>query len=480
MPEAVMTNPFAAADERTTASTKILLAYVFLLFSRILEMLGVFGFENMRLMLVVSSTALLVVFITGNMIRAIKTEVGALLIALTMWMLIAMPFSSWRSETLNQFLNNWLKSLMVFIIVAGITATTPIFRRLMRTMGWAAAASLILVLPGAFGGGDRLIGVGTLSNPNEIAFHLWLGMPFLIYLITQSRAVKKIVLIGICGFELVMIMKTVSREGMLLAGAIGLLTLFRVSMGNKMKIVIISATLVLVAAVTLPREAIGRYMTLFSSNVNTEAAQSAALSAKTRTQKLQESVELTLKNPIFGVGMGVFMPASVELTKAKGGTVDWQVSHNSYTQVSSELGFPGFFLLVALYLSAFRQLIKAGKRAKAAAREDVRQIAFALQLSLVVLAIHFCFDSMAYMFYLPLLLGLITAFTVTHAPEIAEKFTADSESRTVHPGRDAGQVADAFQPALAGQWAAVPKEQPQLRPAQARNPYRFGRKRTHF
>ena len=133
MPEAVLTDPFAAADERTTASTKILMAYVFLLFSRILEMLNLFGLENMRLMLVVSSTALLVVFITGNMIRALKTEVGALLVALTMWMLVAMPFSSWRSETLNQFLNNWLKSLMVFIIVAGLTATTPIFRRLMRT-----------------------------------------------------------------------------------------------------------------------------------------------------------------------------------------------------------------------------------------------------------------------------------------------------------------------------------------------------------
>jgi O-antigen ligase len=480
MPEAVFTDPFAA-DERTTASTKILLAYVFLLFSRILEMLNLFGLENMRLMLVVSSTALLVVFITGNITRAIKTEVGALLIALTMWMLVAMPFSSWRSETLNQFLNNWLKSLMVFVIVAGLAATIPIYRRLMRTMGWAAAASVILVLPGAFGGGERLVGVGTLSNPNEIAFHLWLGMPFLIYLITQSRALKKIVLIGFCGFELLMIMKTVSREGMLLAAAVGLLTLFRVSMGNKMKIILISATLVLVAAVTLPREAIGRYMTLFSSNVNTDAAQSAALSAKTRTQKLQESVELTLKHPIFGVGMGVFMPASVELTKAKGGTVDWQVSHNSYTQVSSELGFPGFFLLLALYASAFRQLIKAGKRAKAAGKEDARQIAFALLLALVVLSIHFCFDSMAYMFYLPLLMALITAFTATHAHEIAENFTGMEPSGLgIGAGRDGGQVADAFQPAIAGQWGAFPKEQPPLRPAQARNPYRIGRKRTHF
>ena len=83
--------------------------------------------------------------------------------------------------------------------------------------------------------------------------------------------------------------------------------------------------------------------------------------------------------------------------------------------MSSELGFPGFFLLIALYISAFRQLIKAGKVIKAAGREDIRQIAFALLLALVVLSIHFCFDSMAYMFYLPLLMALIAAFIGTHA-----------------------------------------------------------------
>ena len=477
MPETALPNPIVEAEQRATASTRILIVYVFLLFCRILEMTGLIGIENLRLLLVISSIALLVVLITGNVIRAIKTELGALLIALTSWMVVAMPFSSWRSETLNQFLNNWLKSLMVFMIVAGLTVGVPTFRRLMRTMGWAAAASSILVIPGAFSGGggdDRLVGVGTLSNPNEIAFHLWLGMPFLIYLITQSKAVKKIILIGICGFELLMIVKTVSREGLLLAAAIGLITLLRVSVGNKMKLLITFAVLVLVAAITLSRESIERYMTLFSSNTNTEAAQSAALSAKTRSQKLQESIELTLKNPIFGVGMGVFMPASVDLTKAKGGTVDWQVSHNSYTQVSSELGFPGFFLLIALYVSAFRQVIRTDKKAKAAGREDIRNIAFALLLALVVLSIHFCFDSMAYLFYLPLMMGLVTAFVGTYGHQLADQFGGEPAGVTSH--ETTADITPSFQPTVA--WGTTPRQEVPVRPATARNPYRLGRKRA--
>ncbi len=471
MQEVVLNNTASAPPERATIATKILVAYVFLLFCRILEMLGMFGLERLRLMLLVTASASLVVFITGNVIRAFKTEIGVLLVALTAWMLIAMPFSSWKSESLNQFLNNWLKSLMVFVIVAGLATTVFAFRRVMTGMGWAAAASLLLVLPGAFsatGGSEgRLVGFGTLSNPNEIAFHLWLGISFLVYLITNRKAVKRILLMAIFGFELLLIMKTVSREGLILAAAVAVLTLLRVSAGNKIKLLLTMGALVVIATATLSRDSLERYMTLFTSRINTETAQSAELSSKTRTQKLQESVELTLKHPIFGVGMGVFMPASVELTKAKGGPIDWQVSHNSYTQVSSELGFPGFFLLIAIYVSAYRQLFRIDRRAKAAGREDIRNIAFTLLLALVVLSIHFCFDSMAYLFYLPLLMGLITAFAAAYLPELAPAIAESSAALPVAVGEPE------FHPVGAGpQPASIPVQQP-------RNPYRLGRKRTH-
>ena len=66
-------------------------------------MLPFFGLGHLRLMVLVTVAALLVVFLTGSLVRALKTPIGALLIAWTAWMVVCMPFSTWRSETLISF-----------------------------------------------------------------------------------------------------------------------------------------------------------------------------------------------------------------------------------------------------------------------------------------------------------------------------------------------------------------------------------------
>jgi O-antigen ligase len=463
------------SEDRGSISIKIVGLYVFLLFCRILEMLQMFGLGQIRLMLLVTSVALVVVFATGNLVRALKTPLGILLIAWTCWMVVCMPFSSWRSETLNQFANNWLKSLAVFFIVAGLGSTVSSYRRAISAMGWAAVAASVVVLPGIASAGngnganDRLIGVGTLSNPNEIAFHLWLGMSFLLLLAACSGRLRKFILIAVCCFELVLIMKTVSREGLLLGVAVFTLALLRVSAFNKVKLISAAIAVCLVAVLSLSHQSLERYMTLFESNVSGAAASSAEASSRMRQQKLIESIELTLRHPIFGVGMGVFMPASVEIAKENGGKVDWEVSHNSYTQVSSELGFPGILLLLAIYVTAWRQLWQIDRAAKHLEREDIRQFAFALRVALIILSIHFCFDSMAYVFYMPLIMGLIAAFALVYGPIVLGK--ADEEPADLAPEDTPSLIPQyAYQPA-----AAVAKLPSPSVPR--RNPYRFGRRR---
>lgn len=449
------------ADQNSIASRLVAL-YVFLLFCRILELLPFFGFGRLRVMLVVTIVALITVFLTGNLVRAIKTPIGVLLIALTGWMIVCMPFSTWRAESLDQFLNNWLKSLAVFFIVAGLGGTASSFGKVMSAMGWAAAAASIGVLPGipsagdGNGANDRLYGIGTLSNPNEIAFHLWLGMAFLVLLAVRSGTVKKWLLFAICCFELVLILKTVSREGLLLALLLLLFAVLRVSFVNKIKLVAAAVLLCGMALATLSPEAMDRYLTLFTSKVSGEAAQSAAASSRLRHQKLMESIELTMRHPIFGVGMGVFMPASVDIAKESGHRGDWEVSHNSYTQVSSELGIPGILLLVAIYATAFRQVWRVGRAAGRHGREDVRQTSFVLLLALAVLCVHFCFDSMAYVFYMPLVTGIIAAFALAYEDIGATADDVPQLDRGVEPQPAASRLVGTYS---------------------FRNPYRFGRRR---
>jgi hypothetical protein len=254
-------------------------------------------------------------------------------------MIVCMPFSTWRSETLNQFGNMWLKSLMAYFITAGLAAGVSGFAKVTAAVGWATAAACVLVLQGlaaaadAKGVTDRLIGVGTLSNPNEIAFHFWLGIPFLILLASRARLLKKAILWGICLLELGLITKTLSREGLLLGAVVFVLALVRVSISNKLRLVIAAGLLCASAYFMFSSEALDRYLSLFTDKVNSVTAISAEASSRARQQKLRESIELTTRHPVFGVGMGVFMPASVDLAKERGVRADWEVSHNSHTQV---------------------------------------------------------------------------------------------------------------------------------------------------
>ena len=468
---AVAVPPPAIPDEgRSTLSTKIVGLYVFLLFCRILEMLGMFGLGRLRLMMLVTLVGLAAVILTGNLVRALKTEIGVLLVLWTSWMLISIPFGTWRSESLNQFANLWLKSLMVFFIVVGLACTRPAFQRAMSAMGWAAVIAAALVLPGLAdaGGGngvdDRLIGFGTLSNPNEIAFHLWLGMSFLLLLAVRGNGLKKLLLGGVCLLEVFLIVKTVSREGLLIGVVVILIALLRAPAMDKAKIVVAASVLTVVGVLSLSPQSLDRYLTLFTSHVNGEAASSARESSRSREQKLRESVELTLRHPLFGVGMGVFMPASVGLAKEKGGPVDWQASHNSYTQVSSELGIPGILILLAIYASAVRQVWRVDREAKRSRRNDVRQYAFAILIAIVVLSIHFCFDSMAYLFYMPLIAGLATALAVTYGPELA----TIREPVIAAPEKASGMLT-ALRPSTAPAIVGAGRE---------RSPYRLGRRRS--
>jgi hypothetical protein len=110
------------------------------------------------------------------------------------------------------------------------------------------------------------------------------------------------------------------------------------------------------------------------------------------------------------VGPGVFTVGEANLAKAEGKTAMWHVSHNSYTQVSSEMGFPGLLLYLGALWATFRNVFwfRAHSRIDATGRSDA--VGLALLLSLVGLCVSLAFSSSAYLSYLPMLMGLSVVF----------------------------------------------------------------------
>jgi putative inorganic carbon (HCO3(-)) transporter len=170
---------------------------------------------------------------------------------------------------------------------------------------------------------QRITYIGILNDPNDLGMYLVMVLPMIAYFVIRSPGFWRYVYFFYATIILYGVYLTNSRGTLL--GVIALFGLWHLfSQG-------VNKTLWR-GALILPL--ILLIMTMFRT------IDAGEESAAGRIQAWYEGVHLFLENPFFGVGQGDFTEYN-ELT-----------AHNSYVLVFSELGFPGYFLWVAmLYLT---------------------------------------------------------------------------------------------------------------------------------
>jgi O-antigen ligase len=448
----------------------LLSVYVFMLYSRVFEATMLIGLPNLYLMLGLSAVALLCVLFKGGVPRAAKTPCGVLLLLFTLWGAFILPFSSWKSESLHELTDVWLKSAAAFFIIAGLTAKFVDSKRVFAAVGYGAAASALVVgLTNRYLGG-RATSLGSLGNANEVAFHIAFGLPFMVLLISRVKMIFKIPLAAVVLLSLALSMKTASRGGLVITATIVAVAVLKVSIPNKLKIVTVAAVGIVVALLTADQTQLERYGTIFNSSSSSAEALSAKESADSRKHKLEQSLELTLTHPLTGVGMGVFIPAAADMSKERGEHQDWLASHNSYTQISSETGVLGFLIIVAVFAVTLSGLLKLHRTARRLNLKEVQSMALCMLLSSIALSIHFFFDAIPYDFYLPMVAGLGTSLVCTARPLVAE---AEASLRRNETTSESGLAQMAVPAGIAaGSIAKTPGRIP------SSNPYKLGRSRA--
>jgi hypothetical protein len=218
-----------------------------MLYSRVFEATMLIGLPNLYLMLGLSAVALLCVLFKGGVPRAAKTPCGVLLLLFTLWGAFILPFSSWKSESLHELTDVWLKSAAAFFIIAGLTAKFVDSKRVFAAVGYGAAASALVVgLTNRYLGG-RATSLGSLGNANEVAFHIAFGLPFMVLLISRVKMIFKIPLAAVVLLSLALSMKTASRGGLVITATIVAVAVLKVSIPNKLKIVTVAAVGIVVA-----------------------------------------------------------------------------------------------------------------------------------------------------------------------------------------------------------------------------------------
>jgi O-Antigen ligase len=428
----------------------ILILYLFLIYSRIFDV----KFSSLHIPGISYRVILVMLLLSQGFITALKSNIGKAMLGFTVWFVLAVPSSLWKGGSVQLLVGSWLPSFVIFLATAGLVGNFAQSRRAVSAVTWAFfVLMLIAVLWGSTEETGRLyLPHGKFSNPNEMGQALLLGLPLwgLVFL-NGKTAVTKTFAAAVMAALLVTASRTGSRGALIGFGVLLLCAFWRSSAGGKLKIVIGGAVLLMAIGVTTPKRLLSRFSTLseekgmVSYGVDQMDA-SAVASTDARMQLLRKSIKYTFQHPLFGVGPGMFVVAENADAIAAGlrhGT--WQGTHNSYTEVSSELGIPACIFYILVIFLSLRTTSRIYRKTRGDPRlQDIANIALCLNYVLIVYAVTVFFDYIAYTSMLSVFSGLAAALGRTVEAEIDRRTATAPEPVT------AQALFRGFQPVAAG------------------------------
>lgn len=400
----------------------VLLVYLFMYISRIPELIPWMHFG-----LILQPILLVGLFMTGETDIFAKVRPVRWLTAFTVWVAICVPFSFWPGGSFLMFLKTLQSLLMVAFIVAFVRSVRDVMRAL-AVVGLASGAIAVLSFVSSSNIGNRQ-GVGgsaSLADPNFYALYLVVGVVCLCLTASQGRGWMRLCSILLIPIDLAGILRSGSRGGLatLLVGIV----MFFAYGSTKQRIVTASACLtgILLAAFFLPTYIKTRFTDFFApdsgqnSGLAFDADQGvtvAEASSEARIYLLQRSLVMTAKHPILGVGPDQFQSAEAADAARLGRRGAWHYTHNTYTQLSSELGVPGLILFITALFSSYRGLPALRKRGPT---RKIRQMALFLQTGYVMLMVGAFFLSLGYGGLPFVLIGLSAVFQLAVGRDVRQ------------------------------------------------------------
>jgi O-antigen ligase len=100
------------------------------------------------------------------------------------------------------------------------------------------------------------------------------------------------------------------------------------------------------------------------------------------------------------------MVVAAERYADRGARGRWQVTHNTYTEYSSELGIPGLVLFLTLLVLIWRTTSTGRRLYQGTEKDEPQLMLFSLRIALVASLVNFMFASVGYLPLVPALAGL--------------------------------------------------------------------------
>ena len=419
----------AAAEPLRRVAFFCALIFVFVRFSFLHEILSIQLNIHSYLPTIFGALTALGLIVSGGIQRTLRGRGGLLWAAFAIWLLLATAMSTWRGGS-YAVINGYFRYnyLMVFAI-GGLAVTWREFMALVYALGLAAFTNeLTMRFMGNITGNRLEGGVVSIGNANDFGAHMLLLIPFLWLIATGGGLVRLVrwIALGVMIYGLYLTGSTGSRGALVALAAMAAIVIWFSTGFQKVMAVGASLVVIVLSLALLPGAVLSRYRTLVGNDQEPELSE-AEKSSSERLRILQDSVSMTVRNPIFGVGPGEFGDKNGFEAIAEGRPKDFSVTHNTYTQISSENGIPALIFFAGAVFAIFRNVISVRRKAQMAGDPVVSRAAFAFLISITGFSVAAFFLSMAYHMYFPALAGLSIAFVT--AANSTPRMAAASKSR---------------------------------------------------
>ena len=358
-------------------------------------------------------------FLAGRPLTIVTREI-VLAACLGGWAVLTVPMSYWPGGSMAFLLGLFLKSLIIFWLVANLVSTQARLRAVALAFVIAsvplAATAIVHFVSGdiAAGGGyrdvRRIVGYDAplTQNPNDLALTLNLLLPFSVARLVRSRNIlPRTMLAAVIVLVVAAIVLTFSRAGFLTLAMTLVFYLLQLYKSERRGWAVAVVLLALLALPLLPGSYLGHMETI------TDIHSDASGSAQARWAGMVAATKLALAHPLIGAGAGMNLLA---LNEAQGPS--WKEVHNVYLEYAVDLGLPGLLLFVALYWSSYSKVRKARRVAAGTpGLEDLLHYGGAVQASLIAFALAGMFHPVGYHFYFYILAGLAVALGTIRSAE---------------------------------------------------------------
>jgi O-antigen ligase len=428
-----------------------LFLFTLLLYIRPQEMYpDVFGdFPLVKLVAIATLIAYFISAITsGTRLSVWPIELNMVL-AIALLGLLFMPIALSQKDSQDLLFDVFLKVVIIFAVMINVMNTRERLRSILKVVVFCGTGLAIYAVYAYLQGniivsGSKLVvriaGLveGMFGNPNDLATGLAILVPISVGLALTRRGGARLVFFTCTALLLAGIIVTFSRGGFLGLVAMGAVLLWKIGRRNRALTTLAFFVMLGVFMMMMP----GGYASRLTTILHIEEDPTG--SAQARRELLDRATSLAITHPVIGLGMGNFHIYSIQE----------QVAHNSYLEISAELGLAGLIAYLILMFSPLRSLRRIERETRdmpsppgnsgLLTKHGDYYLSIALQAAFVAYLVCSFFSSIEYLWYVYYLVAYGVALRQIRAAEQVAFVHQDERAAAASEPARAGRITGAI------------------------------------